>query len=526
MLQHIKVLASDDFEGRSPGTRGEALTVEYLVRQFKMLGLKPGNLDGSYTQSVPILGYRSEPRATFKVGGQTIELKTPSQFVAWSYQRAPEVRVESSELVFVGYGVIAPEYGWDDYKGLDVRGKTLVMLINDPPVPDPNDPSKLDERMFGGRAMTYYGRWTYKYEMAARLGAAAAIIVHETGPAAYPYSTVVSTWAGENFSLDTQGPNPDYPNVTAWIALDQAKELFAAGGRSFEALKEGAVKKDFKPVLLGGKVTFQVHNTWRAVESHNVVARIEGSDAKLKDDLVIYTAHWDHFGWDPKLPGTKHDQIKHGAQDNASGVAALLALAKSFQALPRAPKRSVLFIAPTAEERDWLGARFYASHPLYPLRKTLADINIDMLNLWGRTRDIEIVGSGKSTLDDALASAAATQNRITKPDSHPERGSFYRVDSLFFARVGVPVLFTKAGKEFIGRPQDYGEQKVNDFIAHDYHQVTDNIKADWDLSGAIEDVRLLFDVGRALAEGNEYPQWKPGAEFKAIRDQTMGSTPR
>jgi len=523
MMQHIKVMASDDFEGRSPGTRGETLTVEYLVRQFKKLGLKPGNQDSSYTQTVPVVAYKSEPRATFRIGERTIELKSPSEVVAWSYQRTPEVRVDGSELVFVGYGVIAPEYGWDDYKGQEVRGKTLVLLINDPPVPDPADPSRLDDKMFGGRAMTYYGRYTYKCEMAARLGAAAVIIVHETGPAAYPWSVVVSTWAGENFSLDTSGPNPDFPTVSAWITLDSARDLFAASGRSFEAMKQAAVSKDFKPVSLGGAVTFHVRNTWRAAQSRNVLARIEGSDPKLRHDHVIYSAHWDHFGWDPKLPGTKHEQIKHGALDNASGVAALLALARGFQALPQAAKRSVLFIAPTAEERGWLGAKFYAAHPLYPLRNTLADINIDVLNPWGRTRDVEIVGSGKSTLDDLLTSMAATQNRIAKPDSHPERGFFYRGDQLQFARVGIPVLWIKTGKEFIGRPQDYGEQKINDYIAHDYHQVTDTIKADWDLSGAVEDVQLLFRVGHALAEGNEYPQWKPGAEFKAIRDRTMSS---
>ena len=274
---------------------------------------------------------------------------------------------------------------------------------------------------------------------------------------------------------------------------------------------------------LGGAVTFQVRNTWRAAESRNVVARIEGSDPKLKDDHVIYSAHWDHFGWDPKLPGAKHEQIKHGALDNASGVAALLALARGFQALPRATKRSVLFIAPTAEERGLLGAKFYAAHPLYPLRTTLADINIDILNPWGRTRDVEIVGSGKSTLDDIASREAAAQGRVAKPDSHPERGYFYRGDQLQFARVGVPVLWIKTGTEFVGRPQGHGDQKISDYIARDYHQVTDTVRADWDLSGAVEDVQLLFRVGHALAEGNEYPQWKPGAEFKAIRDRSMSS---
>ena len=329
LLRHIGVLSSDDFEGRSPGTRGEALTLDYLVREFRALGLQPGGGDGTFLQKVPLIEYRSAPALTIKRGGTRVALQSPDDFTAWSPRRQQEVNVADSELVFVGYGVVAPEYGWDDYKGTDLRGKTIVMLINDPQVPDPADPSRLDDAMFKGRAMTYYGRWTYKYEIAERVGAAAALIVHETIPAAYPYSVVVNSMSHENYEL--AGVGRGYPPIAGWIPVDQARSIFAAGGRDFEAMKQEALRKDFRPVPLGATATFRVRNVWREIPSNNVIARIEGSDPALKDEVVVYTAHWDHFGWDPALPGPKPNQVYHGARDNASGVAALLALAKAYQ---------------------------------------------------------------------------------------------------------------------------------------------------------------------------------------------------
>ncbi|HMG61304.1 MAG TPA: M28 family peptidase, partial [Burkholderiales bacterium] len=327
LLKHIKVLASDEFEGRSPGTNGETLTIAYIKQQFTRLGLASGNPDGTYVQQVPMIGVTSTPKLTFNAGGKATPLNFPGDFVAFSPRAERDIRVDNSEMVFVGYGVLAPEFGWDDYKGADLRGKTLVMLINDPPVPDPNNSAKLDPAMFKGEGMTYYGRWTYKYEMAAKLGAAAAIIVHETKPAAYPYEVVVNSWARENFILKTDGPNPNFPAVPAWIHLDRARNLFRAAGVDFETLKKSALSREFKPVSLGVTATFQVQNTLREIASNNVVAKIEGSDPELKNECVVYSAHWDHFGVNDKLQGARTQQIFHGALDNASGVATLLELA-------------------------------------------------------------------------------------------------------------------------------------------------------------------------------------------------------
>jgi Zn-dependent M28 family amino/carboxypeptidase len=521
MLQHIKMLSSDDFEGRSPGTRGEKRTTEYIARQFADLGLKPGNPDGTYFQSVPLVGTLSNPGMSYTVGGKTVSLKSTEDFVAWSPRQEATVSIKDSEMVFVGYGVVAPEYGWDDYKGMDLRGKTLVMLINDPAIPDPGDPSKLDPNMFEGRAMTYYGRWTYKYEMAAKLGAAAAIIVHETKPASYPYEVVRNSFGRENFTVKIAGIHPDFPAVSAWVPLDRAKELFNAGGFDFDTLKKAALSKDFTPVKLGAVANFEVKNAWRDVASNNVIATIEGSDPDLKNEYIIYTAHWDHFGIDKGLPGPLSQQIFHGAVDNASGVAVLLELAKAFKAMPAAPRRSIMFLAVTAEERGLLGAQYYAQHPLYPLTRTLIDINMDGINTWGRTKDVAIVGYGKSTTDETVARAAATQGRSVVAAPRPETGGFYRSDQFEFAKQGVPVVYASSGDSYIGKPANYAEEKADDYIAHRYHKVSDVVRDDWDLSGAVEDVQMLFLVGLDVAHGNSYPQWKAGAEFKARRDEMM-----
>jgi Zn-dependent M28 family amino/carboxypeptidase len=522
-LHQIEVLSSDDFEGRSPGTHGEALTVSYLAGQFKSLGLLPGNPSGTYTQQVPMTAFTGHPHANISVAAHQIELHFPDDFVAFSPVRQARVSISASDLIFVGYGVIAPEYGWDDYKGTDVRGKTLVMLINDPPVPDPNDPSKLDEKMFGGKAMTYYGRWTYKYEIASKLGAAAAIIVHETGPAAYPYSVVVNSWGHENFTLTGEAASGSYPTVAAWITAERATQLFAACGLDFQAMKKAAVSSDFHPVQLPAHIDFDVENSWRDIESHNVVGRVEGSDPQLKGQYIIYSAHWDHFGWDPKLPGDKHDQIFHGARDNGSGVSALLELARAYKALPQPPKRSVLFIATTGEERGLLGARYYARHPLYSLRNTVADINMDVMGTWGKTRDVELISAGKSDIDATVRAQARVLGMTVEPDLHPERGTVYRADQLEFARVGVPVVYLHEGLDVIGKPAGFGEQQEDEYIAHHYHQVTDTIDPRWDLSGSVQQIDLLFQIGYALAQTSAYPQWNSDAEFRAARAKTMES---
>src|SRR5881398_954034 len=419
LLAHIKTLASDEFEGRAPGTKGEELSIKYISDQFRSIGLKPGNPDGSYFQEVPLAGIKSDPKMVLAVAGkQPVELKYPDDFVASSARLQPEIKVDNSDLVFVGYGVIAPEYGWDDYKGVDVRSKTILMLINDPAVPDPKDPSKLDEKMFKGKAMTYYGRWTYKYEIAAQKGAAAAIIIHETEPAAYPWQVVKSSWGKENFELDNPNKNMDAVSARSWVTFDVAKKLFADCGQDFDALKKAAITKEFRPVALNAKANIDIKQALRSFKSHNVIGKLEGGDPKLNGEYIIYTAHWDHLGRHPELQG---DQIFNGAIDNASGVASVIELAGAFSKLNPPPKRSVLFMATTAEEAGLLGAKFYAEHPLYPLEKTLADINIDTVNPWGKTRDIEDISFGNSDLDDMLAAAAVKQGRVMNPNSQPEK---------------------------------------------------------------------------------------------------------
>src|SRR2546421_868565 len=518
LLNHIKILASDEFEGRAPGSKGEELSVKYISDQFKALGLKPGNPNGAYTQEVPLAGIITKPTASFTVGDKKTDLKFPDDYVASSARLENVIKVENTDVVFVGYGIVAPEFGWDDYKDVDVRGKTILMLINDPAIPDPADPSKLDPKMFKGSAMTYYVRWTYKYEIAAQKGAAAAVIIHETVPAAYPYSVIISSWAKENFEIDAADKNAGAVPIRSWITLDVAKKLLADCGQDFDALKKAAITKEFRPVALDARANFDLKQTVRPFKSRNVVGKVEGSDPKLKDEWVLYTAHWDHLGKHDELPG---DKIFNGAADNASGVSGLLELATAYTKMKPAPKRSVLFMATTAEEAGLLGAKFYAEHPLYPLEKTLADINMDGLSLWGKTRDIEDISFGTSDLDDVLAAATAKQGRVMNPNSQPEKGTFYRADNFEFSKVGLPSLYTGAGRDVIGKPPGFGQQKKDEYVAKHYHQPSDEVNPEWDLSGAAEDLKLLFEVGYQAANGEKFPEWKPGTEFKMKRDEMM-----
>lgn len=518
LLQHIRVLASDEFEGRSPGTPGEDSTVNYLTREFKKLGLQPGNPDGSFAQNVPMFGFTAQPQANFTAGGKTINLSFPDDYVAVSRRFVQDVNVKNSDLVFVGYGIVAPEYGWDDYKGVDVKGKTIVMLINDPPITSPNNPEQLDSTMFGGKGMTYYGRWTYKYEIAAEKGAAAAIIIHETGPAGYPYEVVSGSWSRENFDISNAGKNMDRVAVESWITEDKARELFAASGNSFEKLKNAAAQKGFKPVPLNAKANFTIKNQLREIESRNVIAKLEGADPKLKDEYVIYTAHWDHLGKDEKLQG---DQIYNGAMDNASGTAGLIELAKAFTQLPEKPKRSILFLAVTAEEKGLLGSKYYASNPLYPLNKTLANINMDVLNPYHPTEDVVVIGYGNSDLEDILAEEARTQNRRIVPEASPEKGSFYRSDHFEFAKQGVPALYAKSGIVARDQPADFITKKQEQYTAEHYHKVGDEVYDDWNLDGAVEDLQLYFRVGYRVANGTSYPAWREKSEFRAKREKSL-----
>lgn len=521
LMQHIKVMSADEYEGRGPGTKGEELTVKYLTEQYQRIGLKPGNPDGTFVQKVPLVGFTGVPTASFNVGDKQMDLTFPQDYVAVSRRFVPESKVENSDMVFVGYGVVAPEYGWDDYKGLDVRGKTIVMLINDPQVPSANDSATLDDNMFKGKAMTYYGRWTYKYEIAAEKGAAAAIIIHETGPAGYPYEVVSGSWSRENFDIQTPDKNMSRPAVESWITTDRAKELFTASGQDFDALKKAAISKDFKPVVLNAKANMTVRNTMREINSNNVVGKLEGSDPALKNEYVIYTAHWDHLGRDPNLSG---DQIYNGALDNASGTAAMLEIAEAFTKLATPPKRSILFLAVTAEEKGLLGAKYYAENPLYPLNKTLANINIDGVNQWGRTTDITMVGDDNSTLIDLLREAATAQKRAVNPDPESEKGFYYRSDHFEFAKQGVPALYTDSGSNYEGKDPAFAKQKREQYTDNDYHKVSDQIKPDWDLTGAVDDAQLLMMIGYRVAQGDKFPEWKAGSEFKAKRDEMMKAT--
>lgn len=512
LLGDIVMLASDSFQGRLPGTIGEDRTVGYLEAQFKAIGLEPGNPDGSYIQQVPLVGITADPKTALvvKKGSTTRILKWRDDVVAWTKHVADQASIANSEMVFVGYGVEAPEFKWDDFKGLDVAGKTLVMLVNDPPL--------ADTTQFGGKAMTYYGRWTYKYEQGMRHKAAAVLIVHETGPAGYPF-VVVQGKTAEQFDLVTPDKNMARAAIEGWISLDQAKALFAMAGRNFDSLKSAAATREFKPVPLGLSASMTIKNTLRTVDSRNVVAKITGSDPALKDEYVIYTAHWDHFGIGAKVNG---DSIYNGAVDNASGTAALLTLARGFKTMTPAPKRSILFVSVTGEEQGLLGSQYYAVTPLYPLAKTLADINIDGLNTGGRTRDVTVIGLGASEMDDYLHDAAQGQNRTLRPDPFPEKGYYYRSDHFNFAKQGVPALYMEAGIEYLGQPADYGMKLEERYVAEDYHKPSDEVKTSWNLDGAIDDLKLLLTVGYWVAEAKVFPMWRAGNEFRAAREQQLG----
>jgi Zn-dependent M28 family amino/carboxypeptidase len=519
VLGHTKVLASDEYEGRFPGTKGEDLTVAYITDQFRKAGVKPGNTDGSYVQKVPLVGITPDPKVTltFTKGGKAAQLKFKDDFVAWTKRVVETTGLDKSELVFVGYGVQAPEFNWDDYKGADLKGKTIVVLVGDPPIPDPADPSKLDPKMFGGRAMTYYGRWTYKYEMGAKMGAAGVLIVHETEPAGYPFS-VVQGKIGEQFDLIAADKNMSRVAVEGWIPVEQARKIFAIAGQDYDALKKQAIGRDFKPVPLGVTATMTLHNTIRTIDSRNVVGRIEGSDPKLKDEYVIYTSHWDHFGIGAPVNG---DKIYHGAQDNATGIGGLIEIGRAFAAQPAAPKRSILLLAVTGEEQGLIGSGYYAASPIYPLAKTVAVINMDVLNVHGRTKDLTVTGLGNSDLDDYAIGVAKDQGRVVRPDPTPEKGSYYRSDHFPFAKQGVPALASGGGIDYVGKDPDYGRKIKEAYTANDYHKPSDTVRPDWDMSGAAEDLQFYWMVGYRVAQAGKFPEWKPGTEFRALREAQL-----
>ncbi len=511
ILRDTTALSSAEFQGRAPGTPGEEKTVSYLAEQFRTMGLKPAAADGTYFQQVPLVGITPEPSASlvFKKGSATQTLAFKDDFVAWTKRAVDTVSLDASELVFVGYGVQAPEYGWDDYRGVDLRGKTMVMLIGDPPVADASNPGALDPKVFGGTAMTYYGRWTYKFEMAQKMGAAGALIVHETGPAGYGFA-VVQVKVGEQFDVKRPDGNATRAAVEGWIPLERARALFALAGKDFERERALAATRDFRPVPLGVTASVALRNRIRDVASRNVVARLDGGDPAGKGECVLYTSHWDAFGIGAPLDG---DAVYHGAVDNAVAVAGLLEIARAFAALPAPPRRSIVFAAVTAEEQLMLGSEDYASNPVCALDKTLAVINLEMLNVHGKTNDLTVIGLGQSDLDDYAQAIAKEQGRWLKPDPQPERGMYYRSDHFSFVRRGVPAFEPDHGDEFIGKPSGFGKQVRDDFFANLYHKPTDTVKADWDLSGGVQDLQFYWMMGYRVAQADTFPQWKAGAEF-------------
>jgi Zn-dependent M28 family amino/carboxypeptidase len=514
LLQHTRILSSDEYEGRAPGTRGEELTVRYLEDQFRRAGLKPGNTNGTYVQKVPLVGITPSPAPlVFTKDAQQERLEWKNDVVAWTKHVAPSAEIKDSELVFVGYGVVAPEFNWDDYKDVDVKGKTLVMLINDPAVPDPANPNELDPKTFGGKAMTYYGRWTYKYEIGQQKGAAGVLIVHETGPAGYGFN-VVQGKTGEQFDLVTPDKNMSRPAIEAWITLDKAKALMKMAGQDFDELKKQAATREFKPVPLGVTASMTIHNKLRTIDSRNVLGRFDGADPKLKDEYVVYTAHWDHFGKTP-------EGIFHGAEDDALGCAALIEMARAFTKVAPPPRRSILFLAVTAEEQGLLGSQYYATAPVYPLAKTVANINMDSWNTHGRTKDLTLIGYGASDLDDYAAAAAAEQGRVVHGDAEPEKGFYYRSDHFNFAKEGVPALNPDAGTDFLGQPADYAKKVRDEWNAERYHTPKDVVLPTWNLEGAREDLKVLFTVGYRVAQADKIPEWKPGNEFRSKREESL-----
>lgn len=511
LVEHVQVLSADSMEGRLPGTPGEEKTLRYLREQFEGLGLQPGNGD-SWFQEVPLVSITASPDMvlTVSAGDESREYAYGSEMMAWTKRVTESVDVDGSEMVFVGYGVVAPEYDWNDYEDLDVEGKTVVMLVNDPGF------ATGDSALFNGKAMTYYGRWTYKFEEAARQGAAAAFVVHETEPAAYGWNVVERSWSGPQFSMVAEDDNMSRAKVEGWLTLETAREVFSNAGLDYDSLKNLAHRREFEPVALELDASIGVTNTIERSTSRNFLALYPGGTRP--EEYIIYMGHWDHLGRDTTLEG---DQIYNGALDNASGIAALIELAEAFRAMDFGPQRSIVFMAVTAEEQGLLGSMYYGENPVYPLDQTVAAINIDGLNIYGPTRDIVSIGYGQSELDDYLVAAAREQGREVRPDPEAEKGYFYRSDHFSLAKQGVPALYTDIGEEHVEHGTEWMQEKKDEYTAMHYHGPSDEYSADWDLRGAAEDIELWFRVGFQLANEEVFPEWREGSEFKSIRESTM-----
>ncbi|MDX5982738.1 M28 family metallopeptidase [Sphingomonas echinoides] len=508
-----KTLSSDAFEGRKPTTAGETKATDYIVERFKAAGLKPGN-NGGWFQDVPLveLTAKNVTPLNFTGGKAPVSLAYRSDVVIATYRVTPRIAIKDSPVVFVGYGITAPERGWDDYAGVDVKGKTVLILVNDPDWQTPTN-----QGLFEGRAMTYYGRWPYKFEEAARHGAAAAIIVHETAPAAYGWGVVQSSWTGPQLELDEAGDHADQSQAIGWMQLAKARELFASAGQDFDALNAAAKVKGFKAVPLGVTASVSFDNAIKRQASKNVIGILAGTTAP--NDYVYYTAHWDHLGHCDAVNG---DDICNGALDNASGVAGLVALAEA-NAKAGPARRSLVFLSVTCEECGLLGSRYYAQHPIYPIAQTVGGVNMDGLNTVGRAKDFVVTGAGKSELEDRMKALVEAQGRVVKPEPNPERGSYFRSDHFSFAKLGVPMFYGKSGEDLRVGGEAAGHAATLDYIEHRYHKPQDEYNPAWDWSGAVEDVQLYYGLGRALADGSDWPNWYKAAEFRAIRDKSRAT---
>jgi Zn-dependent M28 family amino/carboxypeptidase len=508
LREQIATFSSDEFEGRGPATPGDTKARQYLAEQLKQLGFAPGGSDGSYEQMFDVVGVTAQmpERWSFRKGGKSVSFKWWDQYIAGSGVQDEKGSIKNAEVVFVGYGIQAPEFGWDDFKGQDLKGKVLLMLNNDP---------DWDPQLFGGDTRLYYGRWTYKYESAARQGAAGAIIVHTTPSAGYPFQVVQTSWSGEQVELPAEGE--PRVQVKGWLTEEASRELVKLGGQDLDQLIAAAKSKDFQPVPLGVTTSLEFKNKINRSRTGNVYGVLEGSDPTLKQEYVIYTAHHDHLGVGE--PDAEGDKIYNGALDNASGVAQLLAIGKAFKALPQPPKRSIMLLFVAAEEQGLLGSKYFAEHPTVAPGRMTANINLDGGNIWGRAKDIVFVGKGKSTIDDYVEAVARLQDRVVTADQFPDRGFFYRSDQFNFAKIGVPALYLDTGTQFIGKPEDWGKQQHELYEEKHYHQPSDEISDDWNFEGMVEDAQLLFYVGNNIANADpaDVPKWLPGDEFEAAR---------
>ncbi|MCH9026629.1 MAG: M28 family peptidase [Proteobacteria bacterium] len=509
----VQRLASDEFQGRAPGTEGEKRVLDFLVAQFEDIGLQPANA-GSFLQAVPLVSLTASPDMTLDIEGPEFSARyaVGSQTTLSTKRVQREITLDTSEMVFVGYGIVAPEYGWDDYAAADVRGKTVVILVNDPGF------ATADPELFRGNTMTYYGRWTYKYEEAARQGAAAALIIHETDAAGYGWNVVATGWSGERFDLVRADGNQSRVAVEGWLSGATASEILAAAGLDLESARQMALASDFQAIELGLTASTRLSNEIKTLDSSNVAGLLVGT--KRPGEVIIYMAHWDHLGIKPNLEG---DQIFNGAVDNATGTAAIIELARAFSAMEPAPERSILFLALTGEESGLLGSAWYAEHPLFPLNQTVAALNFDSLITDGATRDITVFGLGSSELEEYLARAAAKQGRVPVNEPTPEKGYFFRSDHFNLAKVGVPVLYAEAGVDNLQHGREWGVARMLDYRRDRYHQAADEYSADWDWGGVLQDLELYFEIGRELAAETTFPNWYEKSEFRARRDESRSS---